>query len=91
MSFQTRLRKVEAAACKLRPRHQMVSCEGMECLQIDPNLCQEDWGVGVFARRNQMKFWIGLSVWDSPSTWVAHFHHGLFLGCSGSALPARTK
>ncbi len=30
MSFQTRLRKVEAAASKLRPRLQMVSCEAME-------------------------------------------------------------
>jgi hypothetical protein len=30
MSIQTRLRKVEAAASKLRPRQQMISCEGME-------------------------------------------------------------
>jgi hypothetical protein len=47
-------------------------------LQIDENLCQEDWGVVFFARRNQKKFWIGLSAWDSEGAWVAHFHHGSF-------------
>jgi hypothetical protein len=48
------------------------------CLQIDEDLCQEDWGVVFFARRNQMKFWIGLSAWDSDGAWLAHFHHGSF-------------
>lgn len=47
-------------------------------LQIDEDLCQEDWGVVLFARRNQKKFWIGLSAWDSEGAWVAHFHHGSF-------------
>jgi hypothetical protein len=47
-------------------------------LQIDEDLCQEDWGVVLFARRNQGKFWIGLSAWDSEGAWVAHFHRGSF-------------
>jgi hypothetical protein len=47
-------------------------------LQIDDGLCQEDWGVVVFARRNQKKFWIGMSAWDAENTWLAHFHHGSF-------------
>ncbi len=47
-------------------------------LQIDNEMCQEDWGVVLFARRNQRKFWIGLSPWDSEGTWLAHFHHGSF-------------
>src|SRR5262249_20354242 len=45
---------------------------------IDNELCQEDWGVVVFARRNQKKFWIGLSFWDVGGEWLAHFHHGSF-------------
>jgi hypothetical protein len=47
-------------------------------LQIDEHLCQEDWGVVLFARRNQKKFWIGLSAWDAEGAWLAHFHHGSF-------------
>lgn len=47
-------------------------------LELDPNLCQEDWGVVFFARRNQRKFWIGLSAWDSDGAWLAHFHHDAF-------------
>ena len=47
-------------------------------LQIDQNLCQEDWGVVVFARRNSKHFWIGLSAWNSEGAWLAHFHHGSF-------------
>jgi hypothetical protein len=47
-------------------------------LRIDEDLCQEDWGVVFFARRNQKKFWIGLSAWDAEGMWLAHFHHGLF-------------
>jgi hypothetical protein len=46
-------------------------------LQIT-DLCQEDWGVVFFARRNQKKFWIGLSAWSSDGAWVAHFHHDMF-------------
>lgn len=47
-------------------------------LQIDDELCQEDWGVVLFARRGQKKFWIGLSAWDTDGAWLAHFHHGSF-------------
>jgi hypothetical protein len=47
-------------------------------LELDKDLCQEDWGVVIFARRNQKKFWIGLSAWDSEGAWLAHFHHGSF-------------
>jgi hypothetical protein len=47
-------------------------------LQIDQDLCQEDWGVVIFARRNEKKFWVGLSGWDPENAWLAHFHHGSF-------------
>src|SRR5262249_28049800 len=47
-------------------------------LEIDDNLCQEDWGVVFFARRNQKTFWIGLSAWDPEGAWLSHFHHGSF-------------
>jgi hypothetical protein len=46
-------------------------------LEFAKDLCQEDWGVVFFARRNQKKFWVGLSAWGS-GTWLAHFHHGSF-------------
>ena len=42
-------------------------------LQIDNDLCQEDWGVVVFVRRNADRFWIGLSYWDD-GVWLAHVH-----------------
>ncbi|MBL9184700.1 MAG: hypothetical protein JNN17_21320 [Verrucomicrobiaceae bacterium] len=46
---------------------------------IDGEMCQEDWGVVVFVRRCQTKFWIGLSAWsDGEGAWLAHFHHGSF-------------
>ena len=48
-------------------------------LQIDGELCQEDWGVVIFGRRAQKKFWIGLSMWpEDEHAWLAHFHHGSF-------------
>ena len=47
-------------------------------LEIDTDLCQEDWGVVFFARRNRKRFWIGLSAWDVDGAWLAHFHHGSF-------------
>jgi hypothetical protein len=47
-------------------------------LEINLELCQEDWGVVIFARRNQKKFWIGLSPWSDEGFWLAHFHHGSF-------------
>jgi hypothetical protein len=46
-------------------------------LSLDLDLCQEDWGVVVFAKRNGRRFWIGLSPYDEGN-WVAHFHHGSF-------------
>jgi hypothetical protein len=46
-------------------------------LHVEHDLCQEDWGVVVFVRRNQKAFWIGLSFWDEGS-WLAHVHHGSF-------------
>lgn len=46
--------------------------------QIEDDLCQEDWGVVLFARHDQKKFWIGLSGWDSENAWLAHFHHDSF-------------
>ena len=46
-------------------------------LQINEELCQEDWGVVIFARRDQKKFWIGLTMWpDGEHAWLAHCHHG---------------
>jgi hypothetical protein len=52
MSIQTRLRKVEAAAGKLRPRQQMVSCEGMEWDAVVNRAAEaiEDADVDVFER-----------------------------------------
>src|SRR5262249_385146 len=44
-------------------------------LEIEDDLHQEDWGVGVCGRRNRKEFWIGLSFWDE-GCWLAHFHHG---------------
>jgi hypothetical protein len=56
-------------------------------LEIEGDLCQEDWGVGVFARRNRKKLSIDLSFWDE-GRWLAHFHYRPFawlqrLGSSG--------
>jgi len=48
-------------------------------LQVDDELCQEDWGIVVFASRAQKKFWVGLSFWpDGDRAWLAHFHHSSF-------------
>ena len=48
-------------------------------LEVDTKLCQEDWGVVVFARRNDKRFWIGLSLWpDERQVWLVHFHHHSF-------------
>ena len=48
-------------------------------LEIDEQLCQEDWGVVISARRAQKKFWIGFSMWpEGEHAWLAHFHHGSF-------------
>jgi hypothetical protein len=45
---------------------------------VDENICQEDWGVVFFVRREERDFWIGLSKWDEEGAWTAHFHHGSF-------------
>src|ERR1700722_3960896 len=52
MSFQARLRKVEAAASKLRPRQQMISCEGMEWEAVVNRAAEaiDDADVDVFER-----------------------------------------
>lgn len=48
-------------------------------LEINEKLCQEDWGVAIFAKRADRKFWIGLSMWpDGEHAWLVHFHHGSF-------------
>ena len=47
-------------------------------LELEEDLCQEDWGVVFFTRRNQRKFWIGLSAGHADGSWLAHFHHGSF-------------
>jgi hypothetical protein len=48
-------------------------------LEIEDELCQEDWGVVIFARRNEKRFWIGLSMWaDGEQAWLAHVHHRSF-------------
>ena len=58
-------------------------------LEIDEDLCQEDWGVVLFARRNGKKFLIGLSAWDKGAL-LAHFHNPHLRGCRGSVRPVRT-
>lgn len=48
-------------------------------LKIDEELCQEDWGVVICARRDQKKFWIALSMWPAGEhAWLVHCHHGSF-------------
>ena len=48
-------------------------------LEIDPRLCQEDWGVAIFVCSGNKKFWVGLSMWpESDRAWLAHVHHGSF-------------
>lgn len=46
-------------------------------LELDGDLCQEDWGVVARLRRHDKSFWIGLSYWDEGQ-WLAHVHHGSF-------------
>ena len=53
----------------------------IEWLKIDPELCQEDWGVVAFASHDKLQFWIGLSFGsgsDNEGDWLAHVHHGSF-------------
>jgi hypothetical protein len=37
-------------------------------LQVEDHLCQEDWGVVVFARRAGKAFWVGLSAFNDKAT-----------------------
>jgi hypothetical protein len=49
-------------------------------LEVEDDLCQEDWGVVLFARFEQKPFWIGLSFWsEGENAWLAHVHHGGWL------------
>ena len=44
-------------------------------LRVDPNLCQEDWGVVAFVQRDKKRFWVGLSAWpEGEHAWLAHVH-----------------
>jgi hypothetical protein len=43
-------------------------------LNLQSELCQEDWGVVAFAERAGKRFWIGLSMYGEGE-WVAHVHH----------------
>lgn len=48
-------------------------------LDVQNELCQEDWGVVAFAERAGKRFWIGLSQWpDAEDAWLMHVHHGSF-------------
>lgn len=47
-------------------------------LEVVDDLCQEDWGVVIFARRNGKSFCIGLGWWESEGVWLADFHHGVW-------------
>jgi hypothetical protein len=49
-------------------------------LLVDDDLCQEDWGVVIFAERHRSRFWIGLSLGPDgdPGSWLAHAHHASF-------------
>lgn len=46
-------------------------------LQIDPKLCQEDWGVVIFIPRDGMKFWIGIGgPYHKQGQWLVFLNHG---------------
>jgi hypothetical protein len=48
-------------------------------IQIDSDLCQEDWGVVIFSSLNKKRFWIGLSMWpEGENAWLVHVHHHSF-------------
>lgn len=53
-------------------------------LAIHSDPCQEDWGVVVLARRDGMRFWIGISLdpglGSVDDAWMAHLHHGVASG-----------
>jgi hypothetical protein len=48
-------------------------------LAVEPRLCQEDWGVVIFAERDGKRFWIGLTWWpEGEGEWLVHVHHDSF-------------
>jgi hypothetical protein len=49
-------------------------------LDVNEELCQEDWGVVVFVKRNKRRFWVGLGLGMDmeENTWLAHIHHSDF-------------
>ena len=48
-------------------------------LQVEDKLCQEDWGVVIFAERNKNRFQIGISFWpEGEHAWLVHFRHPSF-------------
>jgi hypothetical protein len=49
-------------------------------LDVQSELCQEDWGVVIFVGRRGYRFWIGLSggATGGETAWLAHMHHGSF-------------
>jgi hypothetical protein len=63
-------------------------------LELDPDLCQEDWGVVVFARRTSGRFWIGVSMGPGfapeEDDWIVHVHGATswLQRLSGAAAPA---
>jgi hypothetical protein len=48
--------------------------ERLPGIEVDRDVCQEDWGVVIFVRSRGGRFWVGLS-WYDEATWLAHFHH----------------
>lgn len=49
-------------------------------LTVSDELCQEDWGVVIFAQRNDWRYWIGLCLEcdGEEGSWLAHIHHASF-------------
>lgn len=49
-------------------------------LEVNDELCQEEWGVVVFVERHQKRFWIGLSLGldVEDGSRLAHIHHASF-------------
>ncbi len=52
-------------------------------LEVDSDLCQEDWGVVVFTKRRKMPFhfffWYGMAE-EPTHSWVAEVRHGGLFG-----------
>jgi len=48
-------------------------------LEVNSKLCQEDWGVVIFAKRHGRDFDVGLN-WMDEGKWLAHIHYGGIFG-----------